>query len=137
MKLSVDFTRLQRGEEGKKILISVSEKYRGKNVRLCFLTPMGKTYFTDIIPLTDGEGEFTITKGLADGRGVLMCQLLLGEFTGDFLLKSPVLRLHVFDSVDDSDAVSPDGELKARALFLGKGENRNADYTGLQLSVLG
>lgn len=137
MKITADFTRLHKGEEGKIIRAVLSEKYKGKKARLCFLTPMGKTYFTDYLTVSDGVGEFTITPGLTDGKGILLCQLFLSDSTGNYLIKSPVYRWHVYASVDDTDENTPDKELKMIAQGLKEGEKTDADYTGLHTASLG
>ena len=101
MKITADFTRLYTGEGGtENIRFLLSEKNRDKRARLCFLTPMGKTYFTDFIPYENGQGSYILPSALTDGRGVLLCQLFLTDEKGEYLLKSPV---HLFQHDNRSE----------------------------------
>lgn len=119
MKIKPDFTRLHSGEnESRTIRFSLSEKCRDKSVKLCFVSPMGRLYMTDPLPHKNGEGSFTLTGSLLDGRGVLLCQLICFSDDG-YLAKSPVLELPVFSSADDMScpALSEEG-LKSFAFII-------------------
>ncbi len=137
MKITADFTRLHTGESGGCLSFTLSPKNRDKKVKLGFLTPLGKTYFTDFLPYENGEGSFVLNDTLTDGRGLLLCQLFLTDDKGESLLKSPVESFHVYSSVSDNNEETCDSELKSRASGLWEGENVNADYTGLYTASIG
>ena len=125
MKIKPDFTRLHSGEnESRTIHFSLSERYRDKSVKLCFISPMGRLYMTDPLSHSGGEGSFTLTGSLLDGKGVLLCQLICFSDDG-YLAKSPVLELPVFYSADDMScsAISEEG-LKSFAFIIDALENK-------------
>jgi hypothetical protein len=137
MKITADFTRLYTGENGSATLhFVVSEKNRDKTAKLCFLTSMGKTYYTDAIPCESGEGSYILPSALTDGRGVLLCQLFLTDEKGEYLLKSPVYSFHVYKGVGDKNENTIDSVLKGMASGLSEGGNINADYSGLYTASL-
>lgn len=138
MKITADFTRLYTGENGAaSIRFVLSEKNRDKRVRLCFLTPMGRTFFTDFIPHENGQGCYSLPSALTDGRGVLLCQLFLTDEAGEYLLKSPLHRFYVYKGIGDENEDTPDLEIKGLASGLSEGGSVNADYSGLYTAPLG
>ena len=118
MKILPDFTRLHTGENASRSLeIEISEKYRDKSVKLGFVSPLGRVLISDKLKLTAGKTSYTLPAGLLDGKGQLLCQLLI--YSGEeYMCKSPVLELPVYASVDDmtSPAVSEEG-LKSLAFM--------------------
>lgn len=136
MKITADFTRLHKGESGRLISFSLSEEHRGKKVKMGFLTPLGRTYFTDSLPCESGEGSFVIEEALTDARGILLCQLFLSDEKGEYLIKSPVSRFYVASGIDDSGNDSaPD--IRDSALTIGEKGAKNADYSGLYTASFG
>ena len=125
MKITPRFTRLHSGENKSRLLdISVGEELYNKSVRLAFVTPMGRIFISDILLLSEGQAVFHITSSLLDGKGMLLCQLIVSDTDG-FICKSPVLEIPVYASVDDMScpAVSEEG-LKSLALIFEALENK-------------
>ncbi len=101
MKLIPLFQRLHSGECNSKVLkIELEESYRDKNIKLAFVTPLGKAYVTDKLDITDDEYVYSLPEILLDGRGVLLAQIIVYE-DEHFIIKSPVEEYPVFESVDD------------------------------------
>ncbi len=112
MKITADFTRLHSGENlSRKIKFTVDEQFLGKKAKIGFITPRGRIYFTGELSYKDGEGEYIIPAFLADGRGVLHCQLFVWD-SSEFLGKSPITEIPVYPSVDDIDCPAISEETK-------------------------
>lgn len=101
MKLEADFDRLNSGEVNSKALsVEVESDLCDKQVRIGFVTPMGKIYISEQLNLVNGKGKYPLPEGLLDGKGVLLAQLLISE-EDSFAMKSPVCEFPVYASVDD------------------------------------
>lgn len=103
MKLEAEFERLNSGESNSRALhIGVEEEYRDKKIKIGFITPEGRVFITDEIPLENGEGKYVLPYELLDGKGMLLAQLIVYEGE-EFIIKSRVYEFPVFRSVDDED----------------------------------
>ena len=125
MKLIPQFTRLHSGENiSRRLDFTVPEGHWDKTVKLCFVSPMGDIYITDPLEFTEGQGSYLLPSCILDGKGLLLCQLILaGE--ADFIEKSPVLEIPVFASVDDTSCptISEQG-LKSLAVIFSQLEGK-------------
>ena len=118
MRITPQFTRLHSGENKSRLLeIEVNEALWEKTVKLAFVTPMGNIFVSDALSMTEGRATFAVTSSLLDGKGILLCQIIVSDEEG-FVCKSTVLELPVFASVDDmSCPVVTDEGLKSLALI--------------------
>lgn len=136
MKITADFSGLNRGETSGVIRVQLSEMHRDKKVRLCFLTPLGQVYFTDYLTISDGRGEYTLPEALTEVHGELCCQLFLIREGDSYLLKSPVHRFLLRRSVGGRNKNIPGFTPGTGDNGLTKGEKKYADFTGLHLCLL-
>lgn len=118
MKLEADFDRLNSGEVNSKALsVDVESELRDKQVRIGFVTPMGKIYITEQLNLVNGKCKYPLPQGLLDGKGLLLAQLLISE-EDSFVMKSPVCEFPVYASVDDiSCSYVSDSTLKSLCMI--------------------
>ena len=101
MKITADFTSLNTGENlTRRLDFNIEDEYASCEVRLGFVTPMGRLYVTDVIELTDNCGHFLIPDFLLDGKGRLLVQILLNGDKG-IVAKSKIEEYPVYLSLDD------------------------------------
>ena len=101
MKITADFTSLNTGENlTRRLDFNIEDEYASCEVRLGFVTPMGRLYVTDVIELTDNCGHFLVPDFLLDGKGRLLVQILLNGDKG-IVAKSKIEEYPVYLSLDD------------------------------------
>lgn len=101
MKFEANFERLNSGEVNSRTFsVEVEELADSQEVRMGFVTPMGKVYISEVLTLQNGKCEYVLPGGLLDGKGLLLAQLLVSK-DDVFVKKSPVCEFPVYASVDD------------------------------------
>lgn len=118
MTITPEFERLHTGEHNSRILrVDISDIEEQVRVRIAFITPRGKIFITEDLVFSENVCEYRIPFSLLDSKGLLLAQLS-AYGSDESVMKSPILEIPVYASVDDTDcpAVSDD-ELKSLALL--------------------
>jgi len=117
----------------KKIKLYVDEEWRTLSVYLYFVPVVGDEVYTTANPITldeNGEAEYLIPGDVLNGEGVFGAQIVCIDTNGTEIAKSAIYTDECGQSIDDTSAVLPTGEVITLAQLFAKFDSLTASEVG-------